>query len=134
MKTAVLVLSFVLAAATASPAQSLSATVPDTAIHVVTYLDMIPNQAEAGRPLLVQQTLVARSQQGCRSSELLQENALSNHFILVEAWNNEADLEAYHATSGYRTFRAAIQPDTGSPPNERRAQQITPLKAGNASE
>ncbi len=132
MKTILLTLSLILATATVSSAQSSAATVPDMAIHVVTYLDLIPSQADAGRSLLVQQTLAARRQRGCRSNELLQENALSNHFILVESWNNEADLETYHATEGYRTFRAAIQPATGSPPNERRTQQITPLEIGSA--
>ena len=130
MKTLVLALWFVLAAATASRAQSTSAVAaPDTAIHVVTYLDLIPNRADEERRLLVQQTLVARGQRGCRSSELLQEQGLPNHFMLVEIWEDLAALESYRAAESYRTFRATLQPAIGSPLDERRAQQIIPLAA-----
>ena len=132
MKPAHFVLFLVLAIATASSAQSPPAAVPDTAIHVVTYLDLLPNQAGPGRVLLVQQTLAERSQRGCRSSELLQEQGRSNHFLLVEAWGDGASLESYRATPEYLAFRTALQPAIGSPLDERRAQQITPPKAEGA--
>ncbi len=134
MKTALFSLFFVLAAAPIALAQSPPATAaPDTAVHLVTYLDLIPNKAAAERPLLVQQTMVARGQPGCRMSELLQEQGLPNHFMLVETWDDVAALESYRATEGYRAFRATLQPAIGSPLDERRAKQITPVAIGSAS-
>ena len=114
-------------------AQGTSAAAPDTAIHAVTYLDLLPNKADAERPLLVQQTLSARGQRGCRSSELLQEQGRPNHFMLVETWDDEAALDRYRATEEYRAFRTTLQPAIGSPLDERRAKQITPGAAGGAT-
>ena len=133
MKTSLSTLLPVVAVAAVASAQSPSTPAPGTAVHAVTYLDVLPPQADAARTLLVQQTLAERNQRGCLASELLQEQGRPNHFMLVEAWNDEAALDSYHATEGYQAFRAALQPVIGSPLDERRAQQITPPKPKGAS-
>ena len=134
MKTACLLLPFVLGAVSVSLAQpSPPPATAEAAIHVVTYLDLLPSQADAGRVLLVQQTQAERRQQGCRSSELLQEQGRANHFMLVETWDDATGLEGYHATEAYRQFRASLQPALASPLDERRGQQIASLKAEGGS-
>lgn len=68
------ILFFVLATAPVALTQAPSATTaPDVAIHVVTYLDPMPNKADAERALLVQQTLMAlcrHQRESCWSFEL----------------------------------------------------------------
>ena len=112
-------------------ASMLAAQVPapsaaDVAVHAVTYLDLLPAQAEPGRLLLVHEVQAERSQPGCLSAELLQEHGRPNHFMIVETWRDVTALDAYHAAREYLELRGTLQPSLASPFDERRGRELVP--------
>ena len=125
MQHSLLVLTLFLCTATLA-AQEPASPKQEAAVHVVTYLDLLPDQADPGRLLLIHAVQTQQKQSGCLSAELLQEQGRANHFMLVEAWRDPAALEGWHASGDYRQFRASLQPALASPLDERRGHQIVP--------
>ena len=125
MKPTLLILSLFLCTAPLA-AQEPIAPKQGSAVHVVTYLDLLPDQADPGRLLLVREVQAQLQQSGCLSVELLQEQGRANHFMLVEAWRDLTALDGWHASNDYRQFRTSLQPALASPLDERRAHQLVP--------
>jgi len=88
-------------------------------LFVVTHVDLTPNNAAAGAKLLQQFTAESRHDPGVVRFELLQDNARSNHFTLVEVWENSKAFEAHESAEHTKDFRAKLQPLLGSPFDER---------------
>ena len=107
-------------------AQEPTAPTSNIAIQVVTYLDLLPAQAERGRVLLVRQAQAQQALPGCMSAKLWQEQGRPNHWMFVETWSDPAALDTYHATGAYLRFRTDLQPTVASPFDERRGKQVVP--------
>ena len=125
MRCVWLIFGVFLSAATAS-AQQPSTPKPEGPIHIVSYVDLFPAQADSGRSLLASQVRAQRTQQGCSSAELLQEEGRPNHFMFVEVWSTQAALDGYRASRNYLQFRTSLQPWLASPLDERRAGAVVP--------
>ena len=107
-------------------AQEPAAPTDRTAVQIVTYLDLLPAQADPGRALLVRQVQAQQTFPGCLSARLVQEEGRANHFMLVESWRDAAVLDTCRATREYLQFRRDSPPARASPLDERRGRQIVP--------
>jgi quinol monooxygenase YgiN len=126
MKNLFLGAIFLLAPSGLSFAQPSPTAALPSGLTVVTYADLMPGGADAGRALLIREIQQERTQPDCVAAELIQEEGRPNHFMLVESWRDSAALESWHASSDYRQFRAELQPALGSPFDERRGARIAP--------
>ena len=88
-------------------------------LFVVTHVDLTPNFASEGSKLLQQFSAESRHDPGVVRFELLQDNARSNHFTLVEVWENSKAFEAHESAEHTKSFRDKLQPMLGSPFDER---------------
>jgi quinol monooxygenase YgiN len=98
----------------------------DSTIHVVTYIDLYPNDANSGQHLILDEIRQQLKQTGCLRAEFLQEQGRPNHFMTEEIWKGSKELEAYHSSLEYRHFRDLLQPLLASPLDERRATELKP--------
>lgn len=92
---------------------------PADKLFVVTHVDLTPNYAAEGSKLLQQFAADSRHDPGVLRFELLDDNARSNHFTLVEVWENSKAFEAHEAAEHTKSFREKLQPMLGSPFDER---------------
>jgi len=92
---------------------------PADKLFVVTHVDLTPNYAAEGSKLLQQFAADSRHDPGVVRFELLDDNARSNHFTLVEVWENSKSFEAHEAAEHTKRFREKLQPMLGSPFDER---------------
>ncbi len=127
MQHSLLVLTLFLCTATLAAQEPVSPK-QETAVHVVTYLDLLPDQADPGRLLLIHAVQTQQKQSGCLSAELLQEQARVNHFMLVEAWRDPAALKGWRASGDYRQFRASLAIGTRQPARRTARPPDRPLK------
>ena len=87
-------------------------------IYVVTHVDTLPGNGPAAK-LLQQYVADSRKDKGAVRIELLDQISRTNHFSLVEVWENQGAYDAHIAAAHTRQFREQIQPMLGSPFDER---------------
>jgi quinol monooxygenase YgiN len=88
-------------------------------LYVVTHIDVTPDYTADGSKLLLQFAAESRRDPGVVRFELLQDNARSNHFALVEVWENMKAFEGHQEAQHTKRFREKLQPMLGSPFDER---------------
>ena len=88
-------------------------------LHVVTYVDVYPNFADATAKLLQQFAADNRKDAGFVRFEALRDVARANHFAIVEVWQSKQAYDAHTAAPHTKAFREALQPGLGSPFDER---------------
>lgn len=103
----------------ASLAAGLSRAVNAQAVYVVTHVDVIPTPGTAPEGILRTLAEKSRAEAGNVRFDVLQHARFSNHFTILETWENPAAIEAHAAAAHTRAYRLAIQPLTGSPLDER---------------
>ena len=88
-------------------------------LYVVTYVDVYPNFA--ADTVKAFQALGAASKQdtGYVRLEILRDTQRTNHFTIVEVWENRQAYEAHLATEHTKQFRAKLAPWLGSPFDDR---------------
>jgi quinol monooxygenase YgiN len=74
--------------------------------------------------LLQQYAADSRKDKGAVRVELYMQISRTNHFTLVEVWENQQAFEAHEAAAHTRQFREQIQPMLGSPFDERLHQIV----------
>jgi quinol monooxygenase YgiN len=79
------------------------------AAHVITYIEVAPSAVDEARGLLRQYRAASRQHAGNLRFETLQRTERSNHFALVEAWQDLKAREAHAAMAPTRQFREALQ-------------------------
>jgi quinol monooxygenase YgiN len=89
------------------------------ALYVVTYVDVFPNFAEDTVKALRQFAADSRKDPGLVRFEFLQDVVRTNHFSIVEVWQNRQEYDAHLTQEHSRRFREKIQPGLGSPFDER---------------
>jgi quinol monooxygenase YgiN len=92
-------------------------------IYVVTHVDTLPGNGPAVK-LLEQYAADSRKDKGAVRIELYVQISRTNHFSLVEVWENQQAFEAHEAATHTRQFRDQIQPMLGSPFDERLHQIV----------
>ncbi len=86
-------------------------------IYVVTHFDTMPPNA-AG-PILSQYVEDTRKDKGAVRIEVYFEIGRTNHFVIVEEWENQKAFDAHEAAAHTRQFREQIQPVLASPWDQR---------------
>ena len=89
------------------------------ALYVVTYVDVFPNFTDETLKALRQFATDSRKDQGSVRFEFLQDVVRTNHFSIVEVWQNRQAYDAHLTQQHSKLFREKIQPGLGSPFDER---------------
>ena len=89
------------------------------ALYVVTYVDVFPNFTDETLKALRQFATDSRKDQDSVRFEFLQDVVRTNHFSIVEVWQNRQAYDAHLTQQHSKRFREKIQPGLGSPFDER---------------
>lgn len=92
-------------------------------IYVVTHIDTLPGDSPAAK-LLQQYAAESRKDKGAVRIELYVQIGRTNHFSMVEVWENQKAFEAHEGAAHTKQFREQIQPMLGSPFDERLHQIV----------
>ncbi len=88
-------------------------------LYVVTYIDVFPNAAAETAKALQQFAEDSRKDPGSVRFEVMRDVERTNHFTIVEVWQNRMAYDAHLAVPHTKSFREKIQPGLGSPFDER---------------
>ena len=88
-------------------------------LYVVTYVDVFPNFAAETGKQMQQFAEDSRKDPGCVRFEVMRDVERTNHFTIVEVWQNRQAYDAHLGLAHTKTFREKIQPGLGSPFDER---------------
>ncbi|GEM_PF-1232694 len=88
-------------------------------LYVVTYVDVFPNFAAETARQLQQFAEDSRKDPGCVRFEVMRDVERTNHFSIVEVWQNRQAYDAHIGLAHTKSFREKIQPGLGSPFDER---------------
>jgi quinol monooxygenase YgiN len=87
---------------------------------VVTHVDIGGGGGLAGAPDMLRRLAEeSRREPGNVRFDVVQHAMRANHFTIVEAWRDQAALDAHAAAAHTRTYREQVQPISGSPIDER---------------
>ncbi|HEX3371627.1 MAG TPA: antibiotic biosynthesis monooxygenase [Candidatus Acidoferrales bacterium] len=88
-------------------------------IYVVTHVDIVPPNADAGTKLVKQYVADSRKDKGFVRIEAGAQISRVNHISIVEVWQNQKAFDEHVAAAHTREFRRQIDPMLGSPYDER---------------
>jgi quinol monooxygenase YgiN len=104
------------------PYKFLSAAAPSDvnsrATFVISHVD-IGGQGTNAAEILRAHADTSRKEKGNLRFDVMQHAMRANHFTVVEAWQNQAALDAHSAAPHTRQYRDSLNPITGSPLDER---------------
>ena len=103
----------------AAPAAAPVPVQPPGPVHVVTFVDITPNNKDAGWALCKQYAADTRKDPGVTSVELLAQTNRPNHLVLHVVFQNEAAYERHTTLAHTKDFHAKMVPIIGSPFDER---------------
>ena len=103
----------------AAPAAAPVPVQPPGPVHVVTFVDITPNNRDAGTAYCKQYVADTRKDPGITSVELLAQTNRPNHLIIYQVWQNQAAFERHEAAAHTKDFRAKMAPIIGSPFDQR---------------
>ena len=92
---------------------------PEKPYFIVTYIEVAPSEAQKAAGLLKKHSAASKKQAGNLRFEALQGTGRRNHFLLLEAWQDQSAREAHARTARTVAFRKALQPLLYSPYDER---------------
>lgn len=90
-----------------------------SALHVVTHVDVVPVNEDAGRRHVEGFAVKCAGEVGCLSSSAFAQIGKSNHMTLWEVWRDTAARDAHLVHSQAKSFRTNLLPLSGSPYDER---------------
>lgn len=90
-----------------------------TPFYVITFVDLIPPNKDAGVALLKQYVDTTRKAPGNQAAEALTQINRPNHLMLYEVWQNEEAFNKHEADAATREFRTKMQPMLGAPFDQR---------------
>lgn len=90
-----------------------------TPFYVITFVDLIPPNKDAGVALLKQYVETTRKEPGNQTALALTQINRPNHLFLYEVWQNEDAFNKHESNAATREFRTKIQPMLGAPFDQR---------------
>src|SRR5437868_9979157 len=87
--------------------------------YVITFVDLIPPNNDAGVALLKQYVDTTRKEPGNQTAVALTQISRPNHLFLYEVWQNEDAFNKHESNAATRDFRTKIQPMLGAPFDQR---------------
>jgi len=91
----------------------------DSTSHMITYIDVVPAAKAQATTLLKELAAASKQDAGLLRFELLERTAPANQFVIVEAWKDEAALNAHAAAAHTKQFRDKMQPHLMAPFDDR---------------
>jgi quinol monooxygenase YgiN len=110
---------------------------PDGPRYVATYVEVMPTAAAEGLKLVRQFRDATRKEAGNLRAEALQRLGQSHHFVLLEAWKDQAAVDAHLKGAAATQFRDKIGAIRNAPVDDRVHFALSvgplPVKAGPAA-
>jgi quinol monooxygenase YgiN len=91
----------------------------DQTAYMVTYIEATPASKGQAATLLKELATASRQDAGLLRFEILQRTDPSNQFVILEAWKDEAALNAHAALGHAKQFRDKVQPLLMAPLDDR---------------
>src|SRR5258705_11755182 len=82
----------------------------DSTGHMITYVEVAPAAKAQAATLLKELATASKQDAGLLRFEVLERTAPSNQFVIIEAWKDEAALNAQAATAHPNQFRDKMRP------------------------
>ena len=92
---------------------------PEKPYFIVTYIEVAPSEVQKAADLIKKHSAASKRQAGILRFEALQGTGRRNHFLLLEAWEDQSARDAHARTAGTVAFRKDLQPLLYSPYDER---------------
>jgi quinol monooxygenase YgiN len=93
-------------------------------VFIVTHIDVMPTFSASANQAIQKYAADSRKDQGAIRMEGLVQDGRSNHFTIVETWENRAAFEAHSGLAHTHQFRDTLQPMLGAPFDERLHEPI----------
>jgi quinol monooxygenase YgiN len=101
------------------PAGTTRADAQDAAVYGATYVEVAPDAVAQGLALLKALGAAGRKEDGNLRFQVVQERDRLNRLVLLEAWKDQAALEAHRTAKPYAEFNAKLVPIRNAPAHER---------------
>jgi len=92
---------------------------PEKPYFIVTYIEVAPSGVKKAAELIKKHSAASNQQAGNLRFEALQGTGRRNHFLLLEAWQDQSAREAHAMAARTVAFRKDLQPLLYSPYDER---------------
>jgi quinol monooxygenase YgiN len=89
-------------------------TISRNARFVLTHVDVGPPSRDAGIALLKTVTGPSRKENGSVAFDALQQTARTNHFEVLEIWEDQKALDAHEISQSTKDYRTKVQPLLGA--------------------
>jgi quinol monooxygenase YgiN len=110
---------FALLAAALLPAGASRAHAQDAAVYGATYVEVAPNAVTEGLALLKALGAASRKEDGNLNFQVVQERDRPSRFAALEAWKDQASLDAHRKARPYAEFNEKLVAIRNAPPDER---------------
>jgi quinol monooxygenase YgiN len=91
----------------------------DSTSHMITYIEVTPAAKAQAASVLKELAAASKQDAGLMRFEVLERTAPSNQFVIVEAWKDEAALNAHAGAAHAKQFRDKMQPHLMAPIDDR---------------
>jgi quinol monooxygenase YgiN len=91
----------------------------DSTSHMITYIEVTPAAKAQAATVLKELAAASKQDAGLMRFEVLERTAPSNQFVIVEAWKDEAALNAHAGAAHAKQFRDKMQPHLMAPIDDR---------------
>jgi len=96
-----------------------AANAQEAVIYGATYLEVAPDAIPQGLALLKALSAASRKEDGNLRFQVVQEHDRPNRFVVIEAWKDQAALDAHRKAKPYGEFNEKLVPIRNAPPDER---------------
>jgi quinol monooxygenase YgiN len=93
-------------------------------VFIVTHIDVMPNFSASANQAIQKYAADSRKDPGAVRMEGLVQDGRTNHFTIVETWENREAFEAHSGLAHTHEFRDTLQPMLGAPFDERLHEPI----------
>ena len=100
-------------------AAAATAHAQESAVYVVTYVDVMPSSVATGATLVKQYRDASRKEDGNVRVETLQEIGRPNRLAIVEVWKDKPARDAHVGAASTTRFRDKLKPIANAPSDER---------------
>lgn len=103
----------------ASLVAPVHAQAPEGARYVATYIEVLPSAADEGAKLVRAFRDGSRNEPGNLHAEAAQRLGQPSQFVVLQAWNDQAALDAHVKAANTLAFRQKLEPIEDAPPDDR---------------
>jgi autoinducer 2-degrading protein len=89
------------------------------AVYLATYVDVMPNAADASRDTFDRYRNASRKEDGNLRFDVLRETGRTNRFAIIEVWSDKAALDAHAKAASTAQFRDTLKAIQNAPYDER---------------